>query len=133
MDAHEAVSAYANSKFDNAPPLKIVHLLYEGAIRFLRQAQEMDPAADPAAFTVRLNKADAVVSELRLSLEPEQSPELCDHLNGLYEFVQDQIRESILEGSSETLPGAISVLEKLLEGWRGIGMTAAPDAGLPRR
>ena len=61
-----------------------------------------------------------MVSELRLSLIPEHAPEVADHLNALYLFVEGQIREAFLERTKDPLPGAREVLETLLAGWKEI-------------
>ena len=120
MKSSSAVSAYVQASYENAPPIKIVHMMYEGALRYLGQAQRLDPRAQLREFTDRLNRADAVVSELRLSLDDAHAPELCEQLTGLYRFVESQIREALLGQTSEPLEGACSVLQVLLEGWREI-------------
>jgi len=120
MDARTAATAYTQSTFESAPPLKILRLLYEGAIKFLDQAEAIGPQERPADFTERVNRADAIVSELRLNLEPEHAPDLCDKLNLLYLFVESRLREAILDRSVEPLAPARKVLRTLLEGWEEI-------------
>ena len=120
MNQRSAASAYKEAIFENAPPLKIVHMLYEGALRFLRQAEEVEPAREPAAFAENLNRASRIVGELRLSLDADAAPELCSDLNALYLFVERQIQGALLEQSTEPLADARKILETLLEGWRSI-------------
>ena len=126
MNQHSAASAYAKTSYENAPPIKIVHMMYEGATRFLEQAEEIDPEADPASFTERLNRADAVVSELRLCLEPTHSPEFTKTLERLYRFVEERIHEAFLERTTAPLPAARGVLTRLLEGWKGVDLDSEP-------
>jgi flagellar protein FliS len=128
MKTHTAASAYKEALYENAPPLKIVHLLYEGALRFLAQAEALDPIADPGRFGERLRRADRIVSELRLSLAHEQAPELCTHLSSLYGFVERRIQDALLERTSEPLADARSVLELLLVAWKTIGVADRPAA-----
>ncbi len=125
MDARSAASAYTQSSVESAPPLKVVHMLYEGAIRFLEQAEVTDPQAQPAEFTDRLNRADAIVSELRLCLEQEHAPDLCEQLNALYLFVESTIRDAFLERTAEKLPAAREVLTTLLSAWKEVEVQAA--------
>jgi len=120
MDSQSAASAYTQAAVGNAPPLKIVHMLYEGALRFLQQAEAIDPQAQPAKFNERLTRADSIVSELRLSLDPQHAPELTENLNMLYLFVEGRIREAFLDRTHAPLPSARKVLDTLLEGWKSI-------------
>jgi flagellar protein FliS len=124
MNQRSAASAYTQAAYENAPPLKIIHMLYEGAMRFLEQAETFDPAEDAASFTERLNRADAIISELRLSLQPEHAPELSAQLEELYLFVEQRIHEAFLDRTTAPLPAARGVLERLLEGWRGVDLEA---------
>ena len=119
-----AAEAYLTSSVENAPPIKIVRMLYQGALRFIDQAAQIDPEKDFEAFQEKINRADAIVSELRLSLDHEPAPELTDQLNALYLFVEDRLRTAFLERSTATLSEARSVLETLLDGWQQIDMGA---------
>ena len=129
MKPESAASAYTKATYDSAPPIKIVHMMYEGAIRFLEQAEQLDPATDTVPFTDRLNRADAIVSELRISLEPLHAPELAEKLNALYLFIESRIREAFLDRISAPIPDARRVLETLLEGWKEIEVAEAPRVG----
>lgn len=128
MKTMNAASAYKEALFENAPPLKIVHMLYEGALRFLAQAELVDPKKDPARFSEKLRRADRIVSELRLSLDHAQAPDLCGELTRLYLFVERQVQESLLTQRTEPLEGAKRVLETLLEAWRSIEFNETPAA-----
>jgi len=120
MRQESAASAYKQAKYDSAPPLKIVHMMYEGALRFLTQAKGIDPKADAQTFDQVLQKAAAVIFELRVSLDHEISPELSRDLTALYLFSEDRIRMSMLERTTEPLEAAVSTLETLLDGWKGV-------------
>ena len=129
MNPESAASAYNQAKFDSAPPIKIVHMMYEGAIKLIEQAEAIDPSTDPGGFSERLNRADAIVSELRIALEPEHAPELATQLNSLYLFVESQVREAFLERTKDTLPEARKVLATLLDAWKEIEVQDAPQLG----
>jgi len=116
----DAASAYRESSFENAPPLKILRMLYQGAIRFIDQAIELDPAADAAHFNEKLGRADAIVCELRCSLAREHAPELCDQLESLYLFVEKRIDDAFQARDAQPVREARVVLTKLLDGWKQI-------------
>lgn len=122
MEAHsnKAAAAYMASSVENAPPLKIVQLMYGGALRFLSQAQSIDPHADVREYHSALNKADAIVSELRFSLDDSHSKELCQQLESLYLFVESQIREAFLSQDPAHIEPAREVLARLGSAWNSI-------------
>lgn len=122
MNPKSAAAAYREAALENAPPLKVVHLLYEGALRFIDQAVQVDPGTEPLAFQEKLGRADAVVSELRLSLDHGPAPELSERLDALYLFVEERLRTAILDRSTEPLPAARNVLETLLDGWKEVDL-----------
>lgn len=129
MHAREAASAYKQASLDTAPPLKVVHLLYEGAIRFLRQAEEADPSGPATEFVDRLRRADAIVCELRLCLDHEVAPDVAGNLASLYLFVESQIQEAMIERVTEPIGHARAVLTRLHEAWKAVEVPGAPQAG----
>lgn len=120
MDPTSAASAYKTASIEHAPPLKIVHMMYEGALRFLAQAEAIDPGAQYPAFQEKVHRTEAIVCELRASLQPTESGDVSQLLASLYMFVEDQLRTAISEKSAEPLAAAREVLETLLDGWKQI-------------
>ena len=120
MKPESAAAAYKQAAFESAPPLKIVHMMYEGALRFLEQAQGMDPQSEAKAFDERLRRADAVISELRISLNHELAPELCRDLTALYFFAEDRIHQALTKRDADAVGPARDVLESLLGGWKAV-------------
>ena len=118
MTRRTVASTYAQTAIESAPPLKIIHLMYEGALRLLEQAAAIDPAAEPSAFAQRLNRAQDIVSELRISLDPKPAPELAENLTALYLFVEEQIHQAINDSDAAPLQPARNVLATLLSGWK---------------
>jgi flagellar protein FliS len=119
VNSRSAAAAYKAAHYESAPPLKLVQLMYEGALRFLAQA-EAAAASDPARFRERCSRAQAVISELRLSLEPQHAPELAEHLTALYLFAETEIQKALLAGDPAPLAPVGDVLSTLLDGWKRI-------------
>ena len=110
-------SAYQNTSFEAAPPLKILRMLYAGALKFIDQASAMELPADNIEFNERLQRAEAIVSELRCSLESSHSPELAQQLDSLYVYAAGQICEAMLERKTAPLQNARKILSSLKEAW----------------
>jgi flagellar protein FliS len=128
MDHRSAAEAYRQSAIENAPPVKIVRLLYEGALRYIDRAAACDPKAERRAFVEWVGKADDIVSELRIALDKEPSPQIADGLERVYEFAQFQLSQALIRGDIQPLAHARKALATLLEGWRQIELqTSASD------
>jgi flagellar protein FliS len=115
-------AAYQQGQVGSANPLRIVVLLYEGAIRFIGQAQVnwVEPSARGAA----LGRAHRIVSELLASLDYEKGGEIAANLDGLYHFALDEITRANVTGDHKRLDSVTSVLRELLAGWTGIEASA---------
>lgn len=126
LDPRNVAQAYREAAFENAPPIKIVTLLYEGAIRFLDRASAADPAGHAGVFTQACSRADAIVDELRCSLDHGHDSTVSRDLERLYQFVQQEIARAVLEMRPEPLAAARRVMATLLEGWSRIDLGHVP-------
>ncbi|MEZ5977628.1 MAG: flagellar export chaperone FliS [Planctomycetota bacterium] len=116
----QPTSAYLESIIESAPPIKIVRLLYEKALQLVERARRIDPAQNRTQFAETISKADAIVVELRLSLDRAPAPDIADSLEGLYLFCEEQFSEATASSSHAPLDGVTRVLSTLLDAWRRI-------------
>ena len=89
MDQRAAADAYRRASIENAPPIKIVRMLYQGALRFLQQAESVDPSDPSSPFVDLLERVDAIVIELRLSIDHSAGADMTADLERLYLFCED--------------------------------------------
>jgi flagellar protein FliS len=112
-----AVAQYRSTHTETASPVQIVVQLYDGAIRFMRQAQGHIESGRFAEKGVTLNKAHAIVSELQATLDHSHAPELCKQLDQLYDFVLFRVMEANVQSDGELLKAAIDVMLQLRGAW----------------
>lgn len=115
LDARAAAERYRAASIEDAPPLKVVRLLYKGALRFLERAAASDPAG--TQFADCIGRADAIVVELRLALAGEPAPELSAELERLYLFVEAELQRALRTRGVQPLEAARGVLARLLDAW----------------
>ena len=111
---------YRETEIRTASPEMLVVKMYEGAIRFARQAVDMNEAGRLVERGNALSRCMAIVSELRNSLDHEQGAEIATNLERLYNFVSERLLDANLQGRSDSIQEAIRVLEVLLEAWAQI-------------
>lgn len=118
--AADPTALYKQISLENAPPIKIVRLLYEKAIQHMERLRRLDPVEQAVDFNATVDKADAIVVELRLSLDPSHAPQLTDNLESLYLFVEERLSLALAERSAQNIGPAIDVMRDLLGAWRSI-------------
>lgn len=119
---------YQVTEIKTSDPVRIVVLLYEGAIKNLNQAiVYIDENKQPLA-TARISKTQEIVNYLRNTLDFEQGGEISVNLDRLYDYISRQLTEAQIKRDLDKIKEVIGLLQTLLEGWQGIA--AGQTAGL---
>jgi flagellar protein FliS len=119
MNPYASPQAYRESSVMTASPTQLVVMLYDGAGRFLRQAEI---AADEGAWRHagdRLDKADAILDELLVTLDMGAG-EVAERLQGIYVFCKRLLIEARLEQDIERIRKTASLLSDLRAAWAEI-------------
>lgn len=124
-------SVYFESEATTTPRLKLVRMMYEGAIDSLQKAKLKLAAGDRAGFVRAVNKTQNIVAELNISLDFERGGDIAKRLDALYEWMQRTLTPACLAGQTEPLDHAITVLSKLKEGFDGIRDDAEQTSPFP--
>jgi flagellar secretion chaperone FliS len=101
---------YHNNHILTASPEQILLMLYDGAIRFTRQAIKGVEDDDLAAMHTGVKKTLAILTEFTNSLDHEIGGEIADNLDGLYTFMIKELTLGNLKKDVEKM----RVVEKLL-------------------
>ncbi len=118
--ARQVADQYLEDAVENAPPVKLVRMLVEGAVRFLDRAIAASPKKDRHGFVRWSTKADAIVIELRMSLVPVEGSDVAANLEKLYLFCEERIGKAIATEDVAPLREARDVLAVLLDAWARI-------------
>ena len=111
---------YQKTSITTASREKILLMLYEGAIRFTKQAikaLEEKRIADKCRY---ISRATAIISELLSSLDFKAGGELANNLEGLYVFMIDKLIEGNIENKEECLQAVLKILETLHVAWKDV-------------
>ena len=119
MNPYASPQAYRESSVMTASPAQLVVMLYDGAGRFLRQAEL---AAEEGAWRHaldRLDKADAILDELLVTLDPDAG-EVAERLQGIYVFCKKLLIEARLSKDAEPVRRTAALLADLRGAWAEI-------------
>lgn len=108
---------YQSNSVTTAGPDKLLLMAYEGAIRFAKLGQEKLVAGSEMEAGTNLGKAQLIVAELMMTLNPEPNPELVANLARLYEYIHNRLSEAIHDGSTRAAEEVIGILTDLRDAW----------------
>jgi flagellar protein FliS len=108
---------YKTTSVQSASKEKILLMLYEGAIRFMKQAIVAIEKKDIAARGMNVGRAFDIVMELNNTLNFEAGGELAKSLEQLYMFVTDQLTQANIKNDRVPLEHALKTMETLYSGW----------------
>lgn len=110
-------NAYLKMKVLTASPVELRLMLYEGAIKFCRQARHGLVHKDLEGLYNGLTRAQNIVLELTSSLNPEHDASLCERLSSLYSYIYRRLIDSHMHRDLEAIDEAIHLLDFERETW----------------
>ncbi|AKU94729.1 Flagellar biosynthesis protein FliS [Labilithrix luteola] len=116
---------YQKVQVATCSPAQLVVMLYDGIIRFATEAVNAMERKDRARAGDRIGRAHAILEELLATLDPSQSPELCENLSGLYAFCMHRLLTANLEQNREAIAEVIALVRPLREAFAEIAAKAA--------
>jgi flagellar protein FliS len=119
VNPYATTAAYREQAVLTATPGQLVVLLYEGAARFLRQADVALGEGAIAHAHERLNRAEAIIDELLATLDMSHG-RIAENLEGLYVFWKRCLWEVRLEHDRDKLARVVAMISELGEAWTQI-------------
>ena len=114
----DASSEYLRNAVMTATPEQLQLTLYDGAIRFTRQAREAMERKDLETSCEKLLRVQRIIIELQSGLRSEVNPELCSQMSALYSFVYDRLVEANMKRDLACIDESLRILEHMRETWR---------------
>ncbi|MDJ0761582.1 MAG: flagellar export chaperone FliS [Myxococcota bacterium] len=108
---------YRKVQLETANPGRILLMLYDAAIRFVRLAKQQIEAGDMAAKGIALSKAYAIIAEFINALDHDKAPELCQNLEAIYGFMLEKMSEANTLMTAEPLIPVLTHLVDLRATW----------------
>jgi flagellar protein FliS len=127
-----AYKAYRSAEVDTISQRDLLVKLFEGAMRFLREAQAAIRNHEIEARHTKCMKAKRIFIELLSTLNFDKGGEVAGQLRDLYLFVITEISAANLRNDAEAIGGVLKVVEPLLEAWRSIPEEFANVTSLSR-
>jgi flagellar protein FliS len=114
------MNPYYEQMILNAEPVELIRLLYQRAISCVREAREHLAQKRIAERTRAVTNAYAAIQQLIVALRPENAPELCSRLQGLYAYMQQRLLDGNTQQADGPMAEVLGLLTTLAEGWSGV-------------
>jgi len=111
---------YLQAEVLSADPLKLVQLLYRGAIDNVVTARRHLAAGEIRQRSKNITKAWEILLELIRSLDHSQGGDLSKNLASLYTYMQKRLMEANSQQSDRQLQEVEILLTTLLDGWQQV-------------
>lgn len=115
--AFNFAARYQDMEVQTADPLGLVVLLYQGAVRQIRRAEQALETGQTDTRVDAINRALAIIGELQASLDHDRGGEIARSLDRLYTYMTRQLTTANLRRSRKELTEVRTLLETLLSAW----------------
>ncbi len=114
----KTLKSYRNTEILTANKEAILLLLYEGAVRFLKQAIQAIEKKDISEKSRLIGRVQDIINELKATLNHKEGGELPASLESLYNFITDRLISANQDNSVEKLNEALGIIVTLQEAWQ---------------
>ena len=122
---------YLEAEVLGSDPVKLVHLLYRGALDAVGAARRHLAGGNIQERSRQITKAWEIVQELARSLNHDRGGDLSRDLAELYAYIQQRLLDANARQIDQPLAEAEKLLTTLEEAWKSVKPPTAPAALVP--
>lgn len=108
------------SAIEGASPHKLTEMLMEGALKQIFLAQIAIDKNDIEGRGKSINKALAIITELRETIDLDNGGSIAENLMNLYMFMEGQLFDAHSRENKEALQNTASLMSEILDAWKAI-------------
>ena len=114
------VEAYQDTAVTTQSKGRLIVLLYDGAIKFMKLAIKELEAGNPEAKGQYINRAQDIINELNAVLDADAGGEIAANLRKLYSFMNNRLSEANIKRDPQIIREVITLMEELNQSWKAI-------------
>lgn len=108
---------YKQTSVNSASREKLLLMLYEGAIKFVKKAIIATETKNVADRGLYIGKAYDIIMELSNTLNFEVGGDIAKNLEQLYVFIMEKLTQANIKGDAANLHEVLKILTTLNDGW----------------
>ncbi len=113
-------SQYTKTQVTTVDKGRLLIMLYDGCLKFLRLAKDGLENKDIPKFARFLSKAQAIISELMVTLDFEKGGKIAEDLDRLYDFMLFHLTEANIQKDPAKIQEVINLTETIATAYREI-------------
>lgn len=113
---NKAYQAYQNNAVNTASGGELTLMLYNGCIKFIKQAMKDLEANNYEGKNTNIQKAQNIIRELLITLDPKV--EISKQFQPLYEFMLEQLTQANIENNKEKLEQVLELVTEFRDTWK---------------
>ena len=131
MAYQNAYAAYQKTNVNTASQGRLVVLLYEGAVKHLKAAlnlfdeNEKIKPGNIEQFGIHLQKTQAIITELQVSLDMDKGGDIARNLMSLYVYFNEELMDATISHNKKKIEFVLSKVDELAGAWRTIASSTA--------
>ncbi len=118
----KSADQYKQMQIKTASPGKLLLMLYQGAIKFMKLAKNNIKEGKIEASHKNIIKAQNIILELQSTLDKDQGGEIALRLESLYDFIYRELVQANLNKNTKHLDNVIPLVEELFVTYKEIVM-----------
>ena len=118
MGANKAYQAYQNNAVNTASGGELTLMLYNGCMKFIKQAMKDVNDNNYEAKNKNIQKAQNIIQELMITLDPKM--EILKQIMPLYEFMQFQLKEANIKNDVKKLEEVLEFVTEFRDTWKQV-------------
>jgi flagellar protein FliS len=124
-----SASQYLQAQIATADRGRLLLMMFDGALRFLAQAEDALRNDQVEVFVTQLGRAQAVIAELLHTLDHKAGGEVAAQLDRLYRFMLEHLVEANLQKSQRHVAQVRNLVSIIADGYRQILANGLPQLG----
>jgi flagellar protein FliS len=116
----EAVATYQETAITTQTKGRLIVMLYDGAINFLKMARQCIEQQDVAGRNGNIRRARDIVFELNSTLDLDKGGQVAQNLRSLYNFIWRYLGDANVKNDTQMLQKIITMLDDLRQTWAKI-------------
>jgi flagellar secretion chaperone FliS len=111
-------AAYQENTVTTQSKGRLIVLLYEGAIKFMKLAIKELEEGNNQAKGEYINKALNIITELNAVLDMDAGGEIAANLRKLYTFMSQRLAEANIKRDPKMIQEVIKLMDELNQSWK---------------
>jgi flagellar protein FliS len=113
-------AAYRDTAVTTQSKGRLIVLLYDGAIKFMKLAIKELQAGDYEAKGQYIGRAQDIINELNAVLDMDTGGEVAVNLRKLYCFMNERLSQANIKRDPQIIREVITLMEELNQSWKAI-------------